>query len=59
MQGSIELGDSVVVRAVAGGTVTVDGVSRRKTLEWLTHYRVLDRRITEINMLSFEPLALD
>jgi len=59
VQGSVELGDSVVVRALAGGTVTVDGVSRRKNLEWLSHYRVLDRRITEINILSIKPLALD
>ena len=59
VQGTVELGDSVVVRALAGGTVTVDGVSRRKSLEWLTHYRVTDQRITEINILSFEPLSLD
>lgn len=59
VQDSIELGDSVVVRAVAGGAVMVDGVIRRKTLEWLTHYRVVDGRIAEINILSVVQLGLD
>lgn len=36
VQDTVELGDSVVVQALAGGTVAVDGVSRRKNLEWLT-----------------------
>lgn len=57
--GTVELGDSVVARAEASGTVTVDGPPRRKRLEWLAHYRVVDRRITEINVLAVVPLRLD
>jgi SnoaL-like domain len=59
VQGTVELGDSVVARAQASGTVAVDGRPRRKRLEWLTHYRVVDRRITEINVLAIVPLSLD
>ena len=56
---TVELGDSVVASAKASGTVAVDGRPRRKRLEWLTHYRVVDRRITEINVLTVVPLSLD
>ena len=59
VQGTVELGDSVVVRALAGGTVTGNGVSRRMSLAWLTHYRVVDRRITEINILAVAHLGFD
>jgi SnoaL-like domain len=59
VQGTVELGDSVVARARASGTVAVDGRPRRKRLEWLAHYRVVDRRITEINILAVVPLSLD
>jgi hypothetical protein len=56
---TVELGDSVVARAIAGGTVAVDGRPRRTRLEWLAHYRVVDRRITEINVLAVVPLGPD
>jgi hypothetical protein len=59
VQSTVELGDSVVVRAQAGGTVTVDGKQRHRRLEWLTHYRVTDGLITEINILSFVPMGAD
>jgi len=52
IQETVEVGDSVVVRALAGGTVLVDGVAQRKSLEWLAHYRVVAQRITEINLLA-------
>ena len=57
VQDAVELGDSVVVRALASGTVTVEGVARRKRLEWLTHYRVVDRLIAEINIMEVVPLG--
>ena len=59
VQGTVELGDSVVARAKASGTVAVDGRPRRKRLEWLAYYRVVDRRITEINVLAVVPFSLD
>ena len=59
VQDKVELGDSVVVRALAGGPVTRDGASRRTSLEWLAHYRVIERRITEINVLAAAPLGFD
>lgn len=49
---SIEVGDSVVVRARAGGTITEGGSSRRAELEWLAHYRIVGGWIHEINVLS-------
>ena len=57
VQSSLELGDSVVVRAHAGGTVQVDGVAARKDLEWLTRYRVSEGRIREIHVLALVPRA--
>ena len=52
VQETIELGDSVVVRAHAFGTV-IDGNSRSSAgVDWLTHYRVVNGRITEINLLT-------
>jgi hypothetical protein len=59
IQETVEVGDSVVVRALAGGTVRVDGVAHRKRLEWLAHYRVVGQRITEINLLAIVPLAIE
>jgi hypothetical protein len=56
IQETVEVGDSVVVRALAGGTVRLDGVAHRKRLEWLAHYRVEGQRITEINLLAIVPL---
>lgn len=55
VQSTLELGDSVVVRAQAGGTVMVAGKQSHRRLDWLTHYRVADGLITEINILSFVP----
>jgi hypothetical protein len=48
----VELGDSVVVRALAGGTVTRDGASRRTSFEWLAPYQVVERLITDIHVLA-------
>ena len=56
VQATIELGDSVVVRAQAHGTVTDDGRQELRRLEWLTHYRVRDGRICEINVLAIVPV---
>jgi hypothetical protein len=55
----VELGDSVVVRALAGGTVTRDGASRRTSFEWLAPYQVVERLITDINVLAAAPLGFD
>jgi hypothetical protein len=52
VQETVELGDDVVVRAVAGGMVTIDGMNRRKRLEWMTHYRLKDGLISETHILS-------
>jgi hypothetical protein len=59
IQEIVEVGDSVVVRAFAGGSVLVGGVARRRRLEWLTHYRVVGQRITEINVLALVPLGTE
>lgn len=47
-----EVGPSVVARALAGGTVTVDGRPRRRTVEWLTHYRFDGGRIASTSVLD-------
>ena len=49
---SLELGDSVVVRATAGGTVETPSGPGRHDVEWLTHYRVVDGKISEITVLE-------
>ena len=59
VQSTVEVGDSVVVRAEAGGTVTVDGKPSHRRLEWLTHYRVTDGLIAEINLLSSVSLGAE
>ena len=59
VQETVELGDDLVARALAGGTVTVDGVHRRRRLEWLAHYRVTGGLIHEINLLAVVPLDAD
>ncbi len=51
----VELGDSVVVRAHAQGSVKGSGTQRPTALDWLTHYRFRDGRITEINLLTVVP----
>jgi SnoaL-like domain len=58
VQDSIELGCDVVVRAVAGGAVQIEGVRRIRRLEWLTHYRWRDGLICEINVLAVEQRGL-
>lgn len=52
VRATIELGDSVVVQAHAHGTVTDQSGTATHSLEWLTHYRITDMRITEINVLG-------
>lgn len=49
---AVELGNSVVIRAHAYGTVHDSGQARTKSLDWLTHYRFADGRISEINVLE-------
>jgi predicted SnoaL-like aldol condensation-catalyzing enzyme len=49
---TVEVGDSVVVRAHAGGTVTEDDHAERQRVEWLTHYRIREAQIIEINVLT-------
>ena len=52
VQESVEVGDSVVLRAYASGTVIENGIEGRKAVEWLTHYRFRSGRISEINVLA-------
>jgi hypothetical protein len=54
VQETVEVGDTVVVRARAGGTV-VEEIPRRKYLEWLAHYRIEEGLIREIRLLSVVP----
>ena len=48
---TVEVGSSVVVRAHAGA------LGARPALTWLAHYRVVDGRIREIQVLSVVPHA--
>lgn len=48
----LELGDSVVVRAHAQGSVTEGSARGQMAVNWLAHYRFRDRRITEIHVLT-------
>lgn len=50
VQATIEVGEWVAVRALAGGT---DG-GRRRDVEWLAAYRVREGRIAEIRVLALE-----
>ena len=58
VQETVEVGEWVAVRAYAGGTVLHDEARVplpspfRKTLEWLTAYRVIDDKIAEIRVIS-------
>lgn len=52
IQQTIELADSVVARARAGGVVSVGEATERRAVEWLAHYKLDDGRITEINVLE-------
>ena len=53
---TLELGDSVIVLARAGGHVMVDGVPEQRRLDWLAHYRLHDGLIAEINLLTYLPV---
>ena len=57
VQETVELGDSVVVRAHAHGTVIENGHDEQRHLEWLTHYRLAEGRIVEINVLAVVPVS--
>jgi hypothetical protein len=59
LQETVELATSVVARAVAGGRIRVAGGWRQRRVEWLAHYRVLDGRIVEINLLDVVQLETD
>lgn len=58
VQATVELGDCVVVRALAGGTIARDEHGRptaapsSQSVEWLAAYRVRDRLITGIEVLA-------
>jgi hypothetical protein len=58
VQETIEVGEWVAVRALAGGTVAHDdpgkpvAASVRMVLEWLTLYHVVDRKIAEIRVIA-------
>lgn len=58
VQQTIEVGQWVAVRAVAGGSVAHDEVGAalsspsRKAVEWLTLYRVVDRKIAEMQVIA-------
>jgi hypothetical protein len=55
VQDTVEVGSSVVVRAVAGGTVRVDGAEQQSRVEWLAHYRFDGDVIAEIHVLELVP----
>ncbi len=58
VQETVEVGDWVAVRACAGGTVSHDDAGApllnpfRKSVEWLAVYRVVDEKVTEMQVLS-------
>lgn len=52
VQDTIEVGEVVVVHALAGGTVTDEGVPRDRRVEWLACYRVADGLIREIDVIE-------
>lgn len=52
VQETVQVGDSVVVRAHAGGTVMAGGFPAQRRVEWLANYRVTDRTIREITVLA-------
>ena len=54
VQETVELGDCVVVRALAGGTATEEGVARREDVEWLAAYRLAGGRIAQIELLALQ-----
>ena len=50
VQETVELGDSVAVRATAGGTAG----GARRDVEWLATYRIKAGRILEIRVLALQ-----
>lgn len=64
VQQTVELGDCVVVRALAGRTIAHDEYGSPKaapstqSVEWLAAYRVRDRLITAIDVLAIEDRAI-
>ena len=50
VQETVEVGEWVAVRALAGGT----DHGRRRDVEWLAAYRVCEGRIAEIRVLALE-----
>jgi predicted SnoaL-like aldol condensation-catalyzing enzyme len=50
VQETVEVGDWVAVRALAGGTLG----ERRRDVEWLAAYRICGGQITEIHLLALE-----
>lgn len=49
---TVELAELVVVRARAGGSISIEGEMRRKDVEWLAAYRVEHQMIREISLLA-------
>jgi hypothetical protein len=64
VQQTVELGDCLVVRALAGGTIAHDEYGSPKAapsthaVEWLAVYQVRDRLITAIDVLAIENRAI-
>ncbi|MEO6714560.1 MAG: nuclear transport factor 2 family protein [Mycobacteriales bacterium] len=62
VQETVEVGDSVAVRAYAGGTIVQDDdgeplpASFRRDVEWLAVYRVTSGRVAEIRVMTVQEL---
>lgn len=52
VQEAVELGDSVVIRAHAHGTVMEGDTAVTAAVDWLAHYRFRGTKIVEINLMS-------
>lgn len=52
VQETVEVGDCVVVRAHAGGTVVEQGVRAWRGVEWLAAYRLVAGRVVGIEVLA-------
>lgn len=57
VQETVEVGDCIVVRALAGGTVVEDGTAVRRAVEWLAAYRLAGGRLVEIQVLALKEPA--
>jgi hypothetical protein len=64
VQETVEVGDCVVVRAFAGGTIADDEQGRplaaptQRMVEWLAMYRIEAQRIFEIQVLALHERSL-